>query len=170
MIISYPTSASGIIVLLKTPTKYGEFFPTLFVKTTDFQLFLNFEQTPDSYHIWRAWYNGSYTTMAEPIRALELHYPMIQFLMNKYSPVILGADPEQIHTKGFSSKICQNWRVIEHIKSLKKSELGNMVKFSKTPRSSFHNIETRLEQKVQFYWPCIIIAYRIYSNKRPTSN
>ena len=29
----------------------------------------------------RAWYNGSYTMMAEPIRALELHYPMIQFLI-----------------------------------------------------------------------------------------
>ena len=36
---------SGIIVLVKTPTKYREFFPTLFVKTTDFQLVLNFEQT-----------------------------------------------------------------------------------------------------------------------------
>ena len=30
------TSASGINVLLNTPTKYREFFPTLFVKTTDF--------------------------------------------------------------------------------------------------------------------------------------
>ena len=45
IIISYPTSTSGIIVLLKTPTKYREFFPTLFVKTTDFQLVFNFEQT-----------------------------------------------------------------------------------------------------------------------------
>ena len=45
IIISYPTSASGIIVLLKTPTKYREFFPTLLVKTTDFRLVLNFEQT-----------------------------------------------------------------------------------------------------------------------------
>ena len=34
-----------IIVLLKTPTKYRKFFPTLFVKTTDFQLVFNFEQT-----------------------------------------------------------------------------------------------------------------------------
>ena len=71
MIISYPTSASGIIVLLQAPTKYREFFPTLFVKTTDFQLvFLD---------IWRVWYNGSYTMMAKPIRDLELHYPMIHF-------------------------------------------------------------------------------------------
>ena len=53
IIISYPTSASGIIVLLKTPTKYPKFFPTLFVQpictnlicTTHFQLVFNFEQT-----------------------------------------------------------------------------------------------------------------------------
>ena len=38
IIISYPTSACEIIVLLTTPTKYREFLPTLFVKTTDFQL------------------------------------------------------------------------------------------------------------------------------------
>ena len=45
IIISYPTRASGIIVLLKTPIKYREFFPTLFVKTIDFQFVSNFEQT-----------------------------------------------------------------------------------------------------------------------------
>ena len=45
IIISYPTSASKIIVLLKMPTKYQELFLTLFVKTTDFQLVFNFEQT-----------------------------------------------------------------------------------------------------------------------------
>ena len=38
-------SAIGIIVLLKMPPKYREFFPTLFVKTTDFKLVLNFKQT-----------------------------------------------------------------------------------------------------------------------------
>ena len=41
---SYPMPTRGIIVLLKTPSKYREFFPTLFVKTTDFQLVFNFEQ------------------------------------------------------------------------------------------------------------------------------
>ena len=47
IIISYPTSASGIIILLKTPTKYREFFPTLFIKkTTDFQPVFNFKRTP----------------------------------------------------------------------------------------------------------------------------
>ena len=40
IILSYPTSASGIIVLLKTLTKYREFFPTLFVKQPIFSLFL----------------------------------------------------------------------------------------------------------------------------------
>ena len=45
IIFSYPTSESGIIDLLKTPTIYREFFPTLFVEKTDFQLVLNFEQT-----------------------------------------------------------------------------------------------------------------------------
>ena len=45
IIISYPTRAGGIIVLVKAPTKYGEFFPTLLVKTTDFQLVFNFEKT-----------------------------------------------------------------------------------------------------------------------------
>ena len=34
-----------------------------------------------SYHIWTVWFNVSYTVIAEPIRALELHYPMIQFLI-----------------------------------------------------------------------------------------
>ena len=66
------------------PTKYQELFPTLFLKTTDFQLVFNFEQIDayPSYNIWRAWYYGSYTMIAEPIRTLELHYPMIQILIN----------------------------------------------------------------------------------------
>ena len=44
IIISYPISMRGIIVLLKTPTKFQEFFPPLFVKTNNFQLVFNFEQ------------------------------------------------------------------------------------------------------------------------------
>ena len=44
IIISDPTSVSGIIISLKTPTKYREFFLTLFVKTTNFLLVFNFEQ------------------------------------------------------------------------------------------------------------------------------
>ena len=45
IIISYPISASGIIVLLKTPTKYREFFSPSYVKTTDFQRVFHFGQT-----------------------------------------------------------------------------------------------------------------------------
>ena len=37
--------------------------------------------------ISRVWYNGSYTIAAKPIKTLELHYTMIQFLINIY---ILG--------------------------------------------------------------------------------
>ena len=70
-----------MIVLLKTTTKYREFFLTLFVKTTDFQLVFNFKQRHTvTIIIWRAWYSG-YTMLAKPIRALELHYPMTQFLI-----------------------------------------------------------------------------------------
>ena len=31
-----------------------------------------------------AWYNGSYTIAAKPIKSLELHYTMIQFLIIVY--------------------------------------------------------------------------------------
>ena len=31
--------------------------------------------------ISRAWYNGSFTIAAKPIKSLELHYTMIQFLI-----------------------------------------------------------------------------------------
>ena len=31
--------------------------------------------------ISRVWYNGSYTIAAKPIKTLELHYAMIQFLI-----------------------------------------------------------------------------------------
>ena len=33
--------------------------------------------------ISRVWYNGSYTIAAKPIKTLELHYTMIQFLIKK---------------------------------------------------------------------------------------
>ena len=45
--ISSPTRTRGIIVLLKTPSKFEEFFPTFFVKKKKkkIQLLFNFEQT-----------------------------------------------------------------------------------------------------------------------------
>ena len=41
------------------------------------------EQAEDNFMVafsW-AWYNGSYTIAAKPIKSLELHYTMIQFLI-----------------------------------------------------------------------------------------
>ena len=35
--------------------------------------------------ISRVWYNGSYTIAAKPIKTLELHYTMIQFLIMEIS-------------------------------------------------------------------------------------
>ena len=68
IIISFPRSASAIIFLLKTPTKYREFFPTLFLKTADFQLVFNFEQT------------GTVTIFRE-------HGIMVLIIHSKYFPV-----------------------------------------------------------------------------------
>ena len=94
IIISYLTSVSGIIVLLRMLTKYWEFFPTLFVKTSDFQLVFLFWADVYSYHICKAWYSGSYTMMAKPITALELHYPMIHFLIILTSWKIMGRESD----------------------------------------------------------------------------
>ena len=68
VIISYPTSVSGIIVLFKTPPKYRK---------------LNKKQikTPQKVILYCAWHNGSYTMMAKRIKTLESHYTMIQFLV-----------------------------------------------------------------------------------------
>ena len=81
IIISYPTSASGIIVLLKTPTKYREFVPNLIVKTTDFQLVFSFERTRTVTIFGEHCIMAHIIMMAKPIRALELRYGMIQFLI-----------------------------------------------------------------------------------------
>ena len=74
IIISYPASANGIIVLLKTPLKCSKLD---YNKNKKAQ---KITQTPA--HFCRSWYNGSYTMMIKPIKTLELHYPMIQFLIN----------------------------------------------------------------------------------------
>ena len=39
--------------------------------------------------ISRAWYNGSYTMAAKPIKCLEMHYTMIQFLINRKNHIVL---------------------------------------------------------------------------------
>ena len=51
----------------------------IIVKTTNFQLVFNFEQTR-TVTIFREHGIMPHTTMAKPVRALELHnYPMIKF-------------------------------------------------------------------------------------------
>ena len=40
-----------------------------------------------------AWYNGSYTIAAKPIKSLELHYTMIQFLINVYIQMQFTPNP-----------------------------------------------------------------------------
>ena len=76
IIISYPTSTSGIIVLLKDNQ---EILPDL----ADFLL-----QEQLQHHLMvaisQAWYNGSCTMATKPIKSLDLHYTMIQFLMKEY--------------------------------------------------------------------------------------
>ena len=72
IINSYPTSASGIIVLLKTFPKY---------RKLDYNKNKRPKNLAYARHFLRAWYNGSYTMMAKPVKSLELHYPMIQFLI-----------------------------------------------------------------------------------------
>ena len=40
--------------------------------------------------ISQVWYNSSYTIAAKPIKTLELHYTMIQFLIISDIPQFLG--------------------------------------------------------------------------------
>ena len=58
--------------------------PPLFLSAE--KKFQNFSCCADTYtyHICRAWYNGSYTMATKPIKFLELHYTMTQFLINIY--------------------------------------------------------------------------------------
>ena len=58
-----------------------KFFPTIFVKTTDFQLVLDFEQTRIVTIFGVHGIKGPYNMMAKRIRALELLYPLIQFFI-----------------------------------------------------------------------------------------
>ena len=67
-------------------------FPDFICKNNRFSAYFKFLSRCDSYHtsICRAWcmYDGSYFMMATPIRALELHYPMIQFLITILSCIL----------------------------------------------------------------------------------
>ena len=61
----------------------------MFLYLADFALQ---EQAEDNLMVafsW-AWYNGSYTIAAKPIKSLELHYTMIQFLIIEVIPGKMG--------------------------------------------------------------------------------
>ena len=57
----------------------------------DFAVFTLQEQLEDilMVTISRAWYNGCNTMVAKSIKSLELHYTMIQILINSYRPLLL---------------------------------------------------------------------------------
>ena len=61
--------------------KISRIFPVFMCKNNRFPACTQYWADAYSCHICRAWSNGSYTMMAKPIRALELCYPMIQFLI-----------------------------------------------------------------------------------------
>ena len=76
---------------IKNANKISRILSDIICKDNLFSACFYFWADAYSYHIWRAWYNGScngsYTMMTKPISTLELHYPMIQFLIiyNYYS-------------------------------------------------------------------------------------
>ena len=89
--IPYLTSASGKFFFIKNANNIWRILSAIICKNNRFSVCFYFWTEAYSYHIWRAWYNGSwngsYTMMRKSIRALELHYPMIQFsiIYNYYS-------------------------------------------------------------------------------------
>ena len=45
------------------------------------------QEQPEDYlmvAISRAWYNGSYSMVAKPVKSVEFHYAMVQFLIIKF--------------------------------------------------------------------------------------
>ena len=62
IIISYSTSATGTIALLKTPTKLNA--PRNYAY---------------AYHVYKAQHDGPITMIAKPMKTLKLHYPMTQY-------------------------------------------------------------------------------------------
>ena len=57
---------------IKNAQKISRILADFICKNDRFQLVLILSRRV-SYYIWRARYDGSYTMMAKPIRALELH-------------------------------------------------------------------------------------------------
>ena len=56
------------------------------------------------------WYNGSYTMAAKPIKSLELHYTMIQFLIIQIITFLKFVRMVQCSLPARSSMVAQGWR------------------------------------------------------------
>ena len=69
--------------LIKKAHKIFRIRPDFICKNNRIQFVFNFEQTRTvtMFGEHGIGYNGLYTMMAKPVRALELHSPMIQFLV-----------------------------------------------------------------------------------------
>ena len=79
----------------------------------------------------RVWYNDSYTIATKPIRTLELHYTMIQFLINVYIPRVslrgrranahLVSSPRHVYSNMASGSDCavtiSTWRRVGYSRS-----------------------------------------------------
>ena len=68
IIIKYQTSASIIIVFLiiKNAHRVSRILPDFICKNNRFLACFFILGDAYSYHVWRAWYNGSYNMMAKP--------------------------------------------------------------------------------------------------------
>ena len=61
--------------------------------------------------ISRAWYNDSYTMVAKPIKSLELHYTVIQLLINIH---VCGSAPAKASKYNKCMGTKQNWLHFVH--------------------------------------------------------
>ena len=77
----------------------------------DFAVFALLEQPQGNLMdaISRVWYNGSYTIAAKPIKMLERHYTMIQFLIILNTPLnmIILSDIFKQLAGGYTSMLCR---------------------------------------------------------------
>ena len=71
IIIAYPSKRQWNDCFIKNAHKISRILPDFIIKTTDFQLVFNFEQTR-TVTIF-----GGHGIMPHTMMALELHYPMI---------------------------------------------------------------------------------------------
>ena len=77
----YSSHIQQVYYFIKNAPKISRILPNFICKNNWFSACFWLWADLYSYHMWRAWYNGSYTMMAKPILAPKLHCQMIQFLI-----------------------------------------------------------------------------------------